>query len=265
MNIDKELYRMIFKRKSFHLFQGFDNRSITANDVQNIEETYQNFLPLNADIKTGIKIVAANETTCRRGEQFCVLLYSEKKDNYLQNIGYLREQLDLYLVSRNIGTLWFGIGKTESAPFGDLDFVIMIAISKIDDESKFRKDMFKSKRKGANEIWSGEDIQGVTDIVRFAPSACNTQPWFIKHENSILRVYRYKKSGKRGIMPANQVTFYNRIDIGIFLCFLDLCLQHEKIQYKVEYITDNGLGDEMNLNAVYKISASIPLCNEIKE
>ena len=32
---------------------------------------------------------------------------------YLQNIGYLGEQLDLYLVSKNIGTLWFGIGKVE--------------------------------------------------------------------------------------------------------------------------------------------------------
>ena len=30
------------------------------------------------------------------------LLYSEKKDNYLQNIGYLGEQLDLYLTSLNI-------------------------------------------------------------------------------------------------------------------------------------------------------------------
>ena len=41
------------------------------------------------------------------------LLYSEKKDNYLQNIGYIGEQLDLYLVSKNIGTLWFGIGKVK--------------------------------------------------------------------------------------------------------------------------------------------------------
>ena len=91
MNIDKELYRMIFKRKSFHLFQDIDNCSITANDIQDIEETYKKFVPLNSDIKTDIRIVAANETTCRRGEQFCVLLYSEKKDNYLQNIGYLGE------------------------------------------------------------------------------------------------------------------------------------------------------------------------------
>ena len=31
--------------------------------------------------------------TCKRGEEYCILLYSEKKDNYLQNIGYIGEQL----------------------------------------------------------------------------------------------------------------------------------------------------------------------------
>lgn len=43
----------------------------------------------------------------------------------------------------------------------------MIAISQIDSEMKFRKDMFKSKRKPEEEIWSGDPIKGVTDIVRF--------------------------------------------------------------------------------------------------
>ena len=52
----------------------------------------------------------------------------------------------------------------------------MIAVSKIDDENKFRKDMFKSKRKALDEIWMGESIIGVSNLVRFAPSACNTQP-----------------------------------------------------------------------------------------
>ena len=38
------------------------------------------------------------------------MFYSENKDNYLTN-GYLGEILDLYLVSQNIGTLWYGLGK----------------------------------------------------------------------------------------------------------------------------------------------------------
>ena len=253
MNLNKELYSIIFKRKSFHLFRNIGNDSISANDIENIKEIYKTLIPLCPDIKTAIKIVPANETTCERGQQFCILLYSEKRDNYLQNIGYLGEQLDLYLVSQNIGTLWFGIGKTNEPSYDGLDFIIMIAISKVDDERKFRKDMFKSKRKSMDEIWLGEPLGGISDIVRFAPSACNTQPWLVEHTDTLLNVYRYKKQGKRGIMPADKVSFYNQIDIGIFLYFLDLCLQHKDIKYEVQLYTDNGADEEKTLNAVYKI------------
>ena len=120
--------------------------------MKDIENQFNKLKPLVENIKVKIKIVK-NETTCRRGQEYCILFYSEKKDNYLQNIGYLGEQLDLYLVSKNIGTLWFGIGKVKEKKLDNLDFVIMIAIAKVDSEDKFRKDMFKSKRKELSKIW----------------------------------------------------------------------------------------------------------------
>ena len=257
MEISKELYEMIFKRKSFHLFRNIGDSDISSAEIESIQEKYKTFLPLYPDIKTAIRIVPADETTCKRGQQYCILLYSEKKDNYLHNIGYLGEQLDLYLVSQNIGTLWFGIGKTDEPSFEGLDFVIMIAISKVDDEKKFRKDMFKSKRKQINEIWVGEQIPGVTEIVRFVPSACNTQPWIVENIDSCMNVYRYKKQGKRGIMPADKVSFYNQIDVGIFLCFLDLCLQHNSMKYTVELHKDNGTDAEKTRVATYRLKTTL--------
>jgi hypothetical protein len=228
------------------------NESIGEYEHNDIQKAYSAFTPLNPEIKTAIRMIPEKETNCRRGGEYCILLYSEKKDGYLQNIGYLGEQLDLYLVSRNIGTLWFGIGKTKEEPFEDMEFVIMFSIRKISDGSKFRKDMFKSKRKSAREIWEGEQIPGVTDIVRFAPSACNSQPWLVKNDGELL-VYRYKKPGKRGIMPADKVSFYNCIDIGIFLCFLEICLEHQGIKYQRELFPDAGNDDEMALNARYRL------------
>ena len=142
----------------------------------------------------------------------------------MQNIGYIGEQLDLYLVSKNIGTLWFGIGRPEEQELDGLNFVIMIAIAKVDLETKFRKDMYLNKRKKLSEIWNGNYYLDIANIVRFAPSSCNTQPWIVDSSKNELRVYRYTKEGKRGIMPMNMVKYYNQIDIGIFLCFMDLCL-----------------------------------------
>lgn len=249
------LYPMIFKRKSFHLFRNCGDLSITEQEQDEIIRKYREFSALHPEIRTAIRIVPSPDTTCKRGQEFCILFYSEKKANYLANIGYIGQQLDLYLVSKNIGTLWFGIGRvTQQQQHEGLDFVVMIAIRKIDDVSKFRKDMYKSKRKTIDEIWQGEVIPGVSDLVRFAPSACNTQPWLVRHENNTLSVYRYKKAGKRGIMPANMISYYNQIDIGIFLCYLELCLSHEKISYSKKMYVDDGSDSEETLIAVYSLS-----------
>jgi len=244
------LYEMIFKRKSFHIFRNVSDASISKEELDDIFKAYSSFIPLNQQIRTAIRIIPEDQTTCKRGGEYCILLYSEKKDGYLRNIGYLGEQLDLYLVSRNIGTLWFGIGKTEEESFEGMDFIIMLSIHKIPDNSKFRKDMFRSKRKSIEEIWEGERITGVSDIVRFAPSACNSQPWFVRNDGELL-VYRYKKPGKRGIMPADMVSFYNRIDIGIFICFMDLCLDHNGIGFERILYSDESEEDELVLNAKY--------------
>ena len=251
--MNDKLYNMIFKRKSFHLFRNIGNEHITEDELKDIEREFNKFKPLVEDIKVKMKIVK-DSTTCKRGQEYCILLYSEKKDNYLQNIGYIGEQLDLYLVSKNIGTLWFGIGKVEEKQLDGLDFVIMIAIAKVDQDNKFRKNMYKSKRKELSEIWNGNDYLDIANIVRFAPSACNTQPWIVDSKEDELKVYRYKKPGKRGIMPVDKVVYYNQIDIGIFLCFLELCLNKNNIKFERTLYVEENVDNEKNLTATYKIN-----------
>ena len=246
-----DYYKQIFKRKSFHIFRATE--TITDKERKGLEEFIKTVKPLNENINTEICIVPESETTCKRGGQYCILFYSEKKGDYLQNVGYIGEQLDLYLTSLNIGTLWFGIGKTNEQKYNDLDFVIMMAIKKVSRNS-FRKDMFKSKRKEVAEIWKGNSYLDIANIVRFAPSACNLQPWYVEESLEGLNVYRYKDPVKRGIMPVDMVNYYNKIDIGIFLCFLELCLKEKNIKYDKEIYVDNddNLIDK-KLNAVYLI------------
>ena len=247
--MDEQLYQMVFKRKSFHIFK--NTLIISEEELAQIETAFLACKPLIPEIKVGMKIVPAAATTCKRGQEYCILLYSEKKEGYLPNIGYLGQQLDLILASMNIGALWFGIGKTDIQSDGELDFVIMIAIAKM-EETKFRKNMFKSKRKPIEEIWFGEYYLEAANIARFAPSACNTQPWIVESNEQELRVFRYKKPGKRGIMPADKVSFYNRIDIGIFLLILEVCLKHGGIVFERTLFEDKK-EEEKNLVAIYAI------------
>ena len=250
--MNNELYDMIFKRKSFHLFKDIGDEYISKDELLDVENEFLKLKPLVDGIKVKIKIVK-NTTSCKRGQEYCVLFYSEKKDNYLQNIGYLGEQLDLYLVSKNIGTLWFGIGKPDEKTYDGLDFVIMIAIAKVDSSGKFRKDMYKSKRKEISEIWNGNNYLDIANIVRFAHSACNTQPWQVDANSNEIIVYRYHKEGKRGIMPMHMINYYNQIDIGIFLCFIELCLNKNGIKYDRTLYIEENVENEKNLTAKYMI------------
>lgn len=55
-------------------------------------------------------------------------------------------------------------------------------------------------------------------------------------------------------MPVDKVSFYNQIDMGIYLYFLELCLLHERISFQLELKHDKGLDEEKTLYAVYQIS-----------
>lgn len=227
-------YKQIFKRKSFHIFK--DTGMMENSDIEKLEAFIKSVKPLNSEIKTKIYIVPESKTTCKRGGEYCILFYSEAKDDYLRNVGYMGEQIDLYLASENIGALWFGIGKPKNMQMDGLDFVIMITIAKM-PEDKFRKDMFKAKRKPLSEIWRGETLN-IAEIVRFTPSSCNTQPWIIENTGGELTIYRFKKPDKRGIMPADKVRYYNKIDMGIFLFLLETCLEHENLSFERTFFAD---------------------------
>ncbi len=254
--MNAEYYDIIFKRKSFHLFRDTGNESLSKEELEDIQKGYGGFESLYPGIRTAMRIVPASSVNVGRDAEYCLLLYSEKKDNYLINMGYIGEQLDLFLVKRDIGSLWFGIGKADEEEYEGLSFVIMIAVRKVSDRSKYRKDMFRAKRKALSEIWSGDTL-GVGEIARFAPSACNSQPWYVENEDGRLTVFRYKKPGKRGIMPAAAVAYYNRIDIGIFLCFLEICMAEKGICFERRLFVDAVSEAEYSRVAEYSLGGPL--------
>ena len=67
----------------------------------------------------------------------------------------------------------------------------------------------------------------------------------MKNENGIITVSRYKQPGKRGIMPAKAVSYYNRIDMGIYLCILEICMENSGIKFNRELFADNGGEEEL--------------------
>ena len=54
-------------------------------------------------------------------------------------------------------------------------------------------------------------------------------------------------------MPKDKVIYYNQIDIGIFLCFLELCLENENLKYKRDLYVEENKEREENMAAKYEI------------
>lgn len=192
-------YDMIFKRKSMRRFD--ETLSLSNEELDLIKQQFENLIPLHDGTKTQFKIVKKNETTCKRGE-YCLLMYSEPKSHYLLNAGYMLEQMDLFLASIDIGVCWYGFGKPKEINNNDeFAFVIMLAFGKSDSKD-FRKDIYKCKRKPCNIIWNGNFDEEVINLVRYAPSSCNMQPWRIVSNEKIIKVYR--TTDVNSIMPLNR-------------------------------------------------------------
>lgn len=55
-------------------------------------------------------------------------------------------------------------------------------------------------------------------------------------------------------MPQDKVAFYNRIDIGIMMLFIEMCLIHQGFYFKRELFDDFTQEEEKVLNAKYSFS-----------
>ena len=237
-----KLYDMIYKRKSIRKFDR--SLTVTKDELEQLEHYIQQIEPLSDEIKIRFKIVDSAETTCKRGE-YCLLMYSEKKPYDLLNAGYMLERIDLYLASLDIGACWYGFGKPKEIDPEGLDFIIMIAFGKCRSQD-FRKDIAKCRRRKPDEIWEGSFYRDIAAEVRYAPSSCNMQPWRVVSSNQSISVYRTEHVAS--IMPKSKRPFYNTIDMGIFLCFLEICLLHGN------YVFSRELFDRYEENGLIKIA-----------
>ena len=233
----EQLYEMIFKRRSVRRYDG--KRPLSEAEVAEVKAQLERLQPLDADIPVKFRIVRRGETSCLWGE-YCLLLYSEEREGYLPNAGYLLEQMDLWFAAHDIGSCWYGMGRTEEKKLEGLSFVIMMAFGHCRPES-FRKSMSEAKRKSLAAICTGqadEAVRRAIDAARYAPSACNSQPWHVDCGAGVLTVSQ--QSGFKNALMRNLAGYMNKIDVGIFFCCLEAVLRHEGISFRRTLLPGSG-------------------------
>jgi len=197
------LNEMIYHRKSC---RSFTNIPVDAATIETIKAF--SMKPLYPDIKVHWGIVPRNQVKC-----ICpwttpqlITIYSEEAEGYLENIGFLFQQMDLFLQTLGLGVCWLGMGRMNSKTTTKVEgmkFIIMLAFGhpKGDQLRQRAKDF---KRKSMEQITDKPDPR--LEPARLAPSAINSQPWYFTHKDDTIHVYCSKKG--------------SRLDAGIALAHL---------------------------------------------
>ena len=179
-------------------------------DMTPIKEFIPKAKVLNSDIDYSYKILTKDELSIRTRWKapYYLALYSEKKENYGVNLGFIFQQLSLYMQSIGVGSCWVGMANVKQK---NPNFVIAIAFGKSND---LTRDISKFKRKKLSEISDTEDERLIP--AQLAPSAINSQPWYFKHADEGFDVYKTKHN----IVKQKIIGKWNDIDMGIALSHL---------------------------------------------
>ena len=175
--------------------------------------------PLHSGIKTGISIISKEDF--RRAfrklrlsdAQHYVILRSVKKDGYLQNVGFIGEQIALYLAQQGIGSCWIGSAiPKKSTEAGKLPYVAAISFGRADNAPP-RFSPEEANRKLIDDIVIGKishsSLLPLLEAGRLAPSHMNEQPVRYITESTNMFIYR-----KRPFLALPYFENMQQIDVG---------------------------------------------------
>ena len=215
------LNEMIYHRKSC---RSFTSVPVDAATIETIKAFPMK--PLYPDIQVHWDIVPRNQVKC-----ICpwttpqlITIYSQEADGSLENIGFLFQQMDLYLQTLGLGVCWLGMGRMNPRTTTEVEgmkFVILLAFGHPKGD-QLRHDGKGFKRKPLEQITDNPDAK--LEPARLAPSAVNSQPWYFTHEGDIIHVWCSKKGSP--------------LDAGIAMAHLYVSNENTFRFFKADHIAD---------------------------
>lgn len=244
------LYEVIFKRKSV---RKYDLTPLDGNILAEIMAFLSTVKPLDGRIQTDMKLISQKDIQSMLPKApHYIAVFSEPKDGYLTNLGFMLQQVDLFLAANGIGTCWQGMSKPspEILNSSKLKFVIVLAAGK-PLEPLYRQNISEFKRKPLEQITNISGMEELLEPVRLAPSGINSQPWFFTGSHDLIHAY----CSKANFMKAFIYEKMNRIDMGIALCHLWMAARH--LGKTVEFIYDETARNSLPAKHYYIITLKI--------
>jgi nitroreductase len=239
------LYNAIFKRKSI---REYDPTPLDSNRHEDISKNLQSLKPMLNDIKTEFRIITPEQVTRKFNNKapYFIAAFSETKDAYKVNVGFMLQQMDLYLSSTGLGSCWLGIPQptkdvTESS---NLEFIILMSFGN-SKEKLYRSSVSEFKRQSISDITDIKGEQELLEPVRLAPSAVNLQNWYFTGDKNTIHAYSSKPNFLRNIVGGS----YFPVNMGIALCHLQLAT--EPLGRKTKFVFDSSRDKNPPKNRTY--------------
>jgi nitroreductase len=210
-----ELRDMILRRRSC---RNYTKTPVGEELLAKITAFAEKLTPLYPEIETAYRIVPAEQVRFYlpwKAPQL-IAVFSRQEEGWQENLGFLWQQMDLYLQSLGLGCCWMGLGKLRHLPEDiaerGMRFGILLAFGHTEDG--LRPEGYVFKRKTMEQISDRPDPD--LEPARVAPSSTNSQPWYFTHEEDSVHVFCHKG----GLLKHKMLGDMNRIDMGIALAHL---------------------------------------------
>lgn len=251
-------YDVVMGRKSVRTYDG---RKLSPEHLQSLKDCAA-AITNPWDIKVDWVFMDADEfglsSPVLAGEKEYVTGLVDKVPYSDVAFGYALEQLVLYAWSLGIGTVWIGgtmkrdhfessAGLTAGSRMPCISPIGYPAAKKAVKEVMMRKGVKADTRKPLSEIFFDGDLStpleetgGIAramEIVRWAPSAVNKQPWRIVRKDG--RYHFYEKKDKGFVSEA--VGDMQKIDMGIALYHFVKGLEEEEGMTPAVITEDPGI------------------------
>ena len=219
---ENDLYEAIFRRKSI---RNYDSAAIDQKRLEEISKNLSALKPMSAGIKTEFKIISPDQVTMKgtnKAPHF-IAAFSEARDGYKTNVGFMLQQMDLYFSATGLGSCWLGIPRPvkEVINSSSLEYIILMSFGN-SKETLHRTSVSQFKRKPLSEITSIEGADELLEPARLAPSAINLQNWYFTGDKNLIHAYSTKPGFLRSVFGGSLFP----VNMGIAICHLQLAAEH---------------------------------------
>lgn len=181
---------------------------------------------------------------------YYLVISAKQAANYLLNVGFMAEQVMLYLLTKGLATCFLKYRHLPVSFSEGYEPVLLLAFGRSD--KILYREAKKARRHPMKEIavWKtpvSDDMRLIVNAGRLAPSSWNSQPWrFLVYEN---RIHLFCRKDPFSVSAGKKL---HRVDVGLALA--NLYIAAEELWYQSEMEVSDHIADRAFRKKEYLIT-----------